>query len=119
MALKLTLAIVGIALLLGIVWFSRQPTKSAAYQDISVKEFDDILADRDPFVVDVHTPEQAHLAGTDAFIDYTQVGNQLGEFPADKNAEILVYCRTGSSRCFSNAVKSGLGYGYLRRRRQR
>lgn len=110
MALKIVLVIASLVLLLGIVWFSRQPTKSAAYQDVSVAEFDAILAVRDPFVVDVHTPEQAHLAGTDAFIDYTQVGNRLGEFPADKNTEILVYCRTGSMSQTASQVLINAGY---------
>jgi rhodanese-related sulfurtransferase len=108
-ALKLALAIAGISLLLGLIWFNR-PQPKVTYQDISVVEFDTILASRDPFVVDVHTPEQAHLAGTDAFIDYTQVGNRLSEFPADKNAEILIYCRTGSMSQTASQVLVSAGY---------
>lgn len=77
------------------------PTKDnfppkAAFGNITAQEFDQILAGRDPFVVDVHVPEQAHLSGTDAVIDYQEVKNRLNEFPQDKSAEIIVYCRSGS-----------------------
>lgn len=77
------------------------PTKNnlppkAAFQNITPADFDQILAGRDPFVVDVHVPEQAHLSGTDAVIDYQEVKNRLSEFPKDKSAEIIVYCRSGS-----------------------
>lgn len=77
------------------------PTKNnvvqkTAFQNITPAEFDQILASRDPFVVDVHVPEQAHLSGTDAVIDYQEVKNRLSEFPKDKSAEIIVYCRSGS-----------------------
>lgn len=77
------------------------PTKNnlspkAAFGNITPADFDQILAGRDPFVVDVHVPEQAHLSGTDAVIDYQEVKNRLNEFPQDKSAEIIVYCRSGS-----------------------
>lgn len=73
-------------------------------------EFDTILASRNPFVVDVHTPEQEHLEGTDAFIDFTQVEKRLNEFPEDKNAEILVYCRTGSMSQIASQTLLKAGY---------
>jgi len=106
---KLFLALAGLILGLSIFWFSR-PKPPIAYQNISVTEFDAILAKSDPFVVDVHTPEQKHLAGTDVFIDYTQIGNRLYAFPADKNAEILVYCRTGSMSQTASQVLINAGY---------
>lgn len=71
------------------------PSKSGV-QNINAGEFDEIMASHNPFVVDVHIPEQAHLPGTDAVIDYQEVKNRLSEFPQDKSAEIIVYCRSGS-----------------------
>jgi rhodanese-related sulfurtransferase len=80
-----------------------------SYQNITVQEFDKALK-RNPFVVDVHTPEQKHIEGTDAFIDYSQVKARLDEFPKDKNTEILVYCRSGSMSAEASQVLSDAGY---------
>ncbi|MDP3998275.1 MAG: DUF1573 domain-containing protein [bacterium] len=75
---------------------TQNSTPKTSVQNITAAEFDEIIASRDPFVVDVHVPEQAHLSGTDAVIDYQEVKNRLNDFPQDKSAEIIVYCRSGS-----------------------
>ena len=89
----LGLAVIGLGV--GMI-MTRKPQQARDYQNISVEEFDQSLAEGDPFIVDVHTPEQKHIAGTDAFIDFTQIKDRLDEFPEDKDTEILVYCRSGS-----------------------
>ncbi len=94
------------------VWGRRDKNsivQAGKYQDITVAEFDAALL-RDPFVVDVHVPEQKHIEGTDKFIDYREVGNRLGDFPQDKNAEILLYCRTGSMSSQAAQVLANAGY---------
>lgn len=83
--------------------------KTARYQDINVAEFDEALKN-DPFVVDVHIPEQRHILGTDLFLDYREVESRLNELPKDKNAEILVYCRTGSMSTQAAQVLAAAGY---------
>lgn len=83
---------------------------SKIYQDIYVAEFEQALTKRDPFVVDVHIPEQKHIPGTDLFTDYREVGDNLDKFPQDKNAEILVYCRSGSMSAQAAQVLADTGY---------
>ncbi len=46
------------------------------------------------FVVNVHTPYDGEIDGTDAFIAYERVLDDV-RLPANKDAEILLYCRTG------------------------
>ncbi len=89
---------------------SKRTQPKVDYQNISVQEFDSRLTSSDPFVVDVHTPEQTHIPGTDAFIDFTQVKDRLSEFPEDKNAEILVYCRSGSMSLTASQSLVEAGY---------
>ena len=63
---------------------------------INAEEFDRRVQDPKVFVLDVHTPEQTHIPGTDAFIDYTLIKESVDQLPSDKNTPILVYCRSGS-----------------------
>lgn len=94
--LKKAFIVISIAVIaIGAIVVSKNNSPKS-FQNISVQEFDSSLVSSDPFVVDVHTPEQQHIPGTDAFIDFTQVKNRLAEFPQDKNTEILVYCRSGN-----------------------
>ena len=86
------------------------PQRQTAGKDLTVAEFDAALAQSDSFVVDVHTPEQDHLEGTDAFIPYDQIDSRLSDLPADKNAEIILYCRSGSMS--SEAMQTLTNHGY-------
>ena len=88
----------------------KNSAQSGSYQNISVADFDNSLSTSDPFVVDVHTPEQTHIPGTDAFIDFTKVKDRLNEFPQDKDAEILVYCRSGSMSLSASQDLVDAGY---------
>lgn len=116
MALKkilITLAIVGLVIGFLVTNKTTQPTtnyETKNYQNISVQEFDASLASADPFVLDVHTPEQDHIPGTDAFIGFTQIKDRLSELPQDKNTEILVYCRSGSMSLTASQDLIDAGY---------
>lgn len=61
------------------------------------------------FLVDVHIPEQQHIKGTDAFIPYNEIENNIGSLP-DKNAKIALYCRSGSMSREAAQTLAGLGY---------
>ena len=82
----------------------------ASFRDISPAEFDEILNRSDPFVVDVHIPEQEHLPGTDAFIPYNEIADRQNELPQNKDTEILVYCRSGSMSREAVQVLVNAGY---------
>lgn len=89
---------------------SSDATDSPKFANISPSEFREAISTMDPFVVDVHIPEQTHLPGTDAFIPYNQVTDRLAEFPEDKTTEILVYCRSGSMSAEASRVLAAAGY---------
>lgn len=66
------------------------------------------------FVLDVRTPEEyaeAHLKGAVLIPDY-ELPQRVGELPADKNAVILVYCRSG--RRSAGAVRFLRERGYAK-----
>lgn len=63
------------------------------------------------FVLNVHTPYEGKLEKTDAIIeDWQNVAAHQDALPSDKNAPILVYCRSG--RMSTSAVQQLQELGY-------
>jgi len=89
---------------------AQEVVKGATYSNMTANEFKDALGEKDFFLVDTHIPEQEHIAGTDAFIPYNEIMGRLGELPADKDAKIVLYCRSGSMS--ELAAKELAAFGY-------
>lgn len=68
---------------------------ASGYQTVTPGELKAMLSDKDFFLLDVHVPEQAHIPGTDAFIDYRKIRQTSARLPADKKTKIVVYCLGG------------------------
>ena len=62
---------------------------------ITATELNQIMQNEDIFLVDVHTPEQRHIKGTDLFIPYNEIAKYLDKLPKDKNTAIYLYCEGG------------------------
>ncbi len=62
---------------------------------LTPEEFQKHIDEEDVFLVDVHTPEQTHLEGTDYLIPFNKIKENLEKFPEDKNTPIYLYCKTG------------------------
>ena len=62
---------------------------------ISAAELNQIMQNEDIFLVDVHTPEQQHIKGTDLFIPYNEIAKYQDKLPKDKNTAIYLYCEGG------------------------
>ncbi len=67
------------------------------------------LAGPSAFVVNVHTPYEGEIEGTDAFIPYDRIVGD-DRLPADKDAEILLYCRSGRMSGFAMAALQRAGH---------
>ncbi len=68
---------------------------SSNYKNMTVDELNAQLKNKDFALIDVHIPEQKHINGTDSFIPYDDIENQLDKLPSDKNSKIVLYCRSG------------------------
>jgi len=71
------------------------PVLAGEYKALKPIELKALLTEKDFFLMDVHIPEQTHITGTDAFIDYRKIRQNADKLPAEKNAKIVVYCRSG------------------------
>ncbi|PJE63890.1 hypothetical protein COU89_00860, partial [Candidatus Roizmanbacteria bacterium CG10_big_fil_rev_8_21_14_0_10_45_7] len=84
--------------------------KKSVVHPVSPQEFAVLAKDKAAFVLDVHTPAQTHIPGTDAFIAYNKIKENKAKLPIDKSTPILVYCRSGSMSSKASAEIADLGY---------
>lgn len=88
-----------------------QSATTGSYQNMTVDELKKKMDDKDDFfLVDVHTPEQQHIKGTDAFVPFDQVTENADKFPKDKDTTIIVYCRSGNMSVDASQDLVGMGY---------
>lgn len=82
-------------------------------QMVSATELHDILQNQDVLLIDVHTPEQKHIKGTDLVIPYNQIEAHRDKLPADKNTPIYLYCEGGPMGNAAARSLHALGYNNL------
>ena len=81
------------------------------YVNIRPEDLKDMLdKNKDIYLLDVHIPEQDHIKGTNDFIPFNEIENNISKLPKDKNAEIVVYCRSGSMSETASEILIELGY---------
>lgn len=77
---------------------------------ISIKNFAKTLEKKNFTLINVHTPYEGEIEKTDAFIPYNEIPSSAALLPKDKNAPIILYCKTG--RMSSEALETIKKLGY-------
>jgi rhodanese-related sulfurtransferase len=80
---------------------------------ITPAELNRTLQNEDIFLVDVHTPEQRHIKGTDLFVPYNEIEKYKDKFPANKDTPIFLYCEGGPMGNAAAKSLHKLGYSNL------
>lgn len=84
-----------------------------SYTDVSVAELQTMLANKDFTFVNVHIPFEGDIADTDLSIAYNEIEQNLSQLPADKDAKIVLYCRSDRMSRMAAETLVGLGYTNL------
>jgi len=90
-----------------------EDSAAPSYADISVEELRQMMETEDPFVVNVHVPFEGDLPETDASIRFDEIAQHLDQLPQDKDANIVLYCRSGRMSAEAGAVLADLGYTHV------
>ena len=81
-----------------------------AYKNVAPAGLKQMLAAKDFFFVNAHIPYEGEIAPTDAFVEYDRIAENIGKLPADPNAKIFLYCRSG--RMSALAAEALIQRGY-------
>ena len=85
-------------------------TAEGSYQNITPAELQTMLKERDFVLINVHIPFTGNLPDTDLSIPYNEIDRNLSELPADKSAQIVLYCRSGRMSEIAAQELVSLGY---------
>ena len=69
-----------------------------------------------PLILDVRTPDEysaGHVPGA-VLIPHSEVAERINELPANKQSEIVVYCRSGKRAGMAEEALAAAGYSGLR-----
>ena len=79
-------------------------------ENFSARELKESLSNKNFTLVNVHTPYEGEIEKTDMFIEYDSMMASKNMLPQDKNARIVLYCKTG--RMSTEALETLRGMGY-------
>ncbi|MBU2604124.1 MAG: rhodanese-like domain-containing protein [Actinobacteria bacterium] len=83
---------------------------ATGYTDITPDQLAEMLENKDFVFVNTHVPYEGEIEQTDLFIDFERAAELVTELPADKDAKIVVYCR--SDRMSNIAAAEWVKAGY-------
>jgi len=73
-------------------------------------EYATVLEEGERFVLNVHTPDEGQLAGTDAAIAFDELERREDELPTERTTSLAIYCMSGNMSRTAADTLSAMGY---------
>jgi rhodanese-related sulfurtransferase len=80
------------------------------YEMINVDELQEMMEEEDFTFVNVHIPVEGNIPDTDVEIPFDDMESYLDQLPMEKDAKIVLYCRSGSMSRIASETLVDLGY---------
>ena len=77
---------------------------------ISASQLTNALSDNKLILINVHTPYEGEIAGTDLFIEDDLILTNKEKLPEDKSTPIILYCKSGRMSAETLATLKSMGY---------
>ncbi len=81
-----------------------------SYKNITPDDLNTMFKNKDFVFINVHIPFIGNIASTDLSIPYDQIEQNLSQLGSDKNAKIVLYCRSGHMSQIAAEKSVSLGY---------
>jgi rhodanese-related sulfurtransferase len=81
-----------------------------SYTDVSAGGLALLLENKDFPLINVHIPYAGEIDGTDEFIPFDQIEQNPDKLPINKDARLVIYCRSGGMSGISARTLVELGY---------
>lgn len=81
-----------------------------SYKNVTADSLNTMLKSKDFVMINVHIPFAGDIAQTDLSIPYDQIQQNISQLPADKETEIVLYCRSGRMSRIAAEELVSLGY---------
>ena len=92
------------------VYKNRNTPQAQKYTNITSDQLYEMLKSKDFYFINVHIPYEGEIEGTDAFIPYNKIAQNLDKLPEDKSTKIVLYCQRGRMSEIAAQELSDLGY---------
>jgi rhodanese-related sulfurtransferase len=83
---------------------------AGSYRDVNVAGLVEMLQSKDFPLVNVHIPYEGEIENTDLFIPYNEITAHLDQLSADRDARIVLYCRSDNMSGMAARELVKLGY---------